>query len=72
MQEAEGQLTNLKSALKAIPLMVQITRATELKDLQQHAARALERQQKRCEHLNEFQDIGDQLAVKFVDTLQAV
>ena len=33
VQEVEDQLTTLKTSLKAMPLMVQITRATELKDL---------------------------------------
>ena len=61
-------MTTLKSALKAMPLMVQITPTTELKDLQQHAARA----QERYEQLDEFQDIGGQLAMKAVATLQDV
>ena len=34
VQESEGQLTTLKTSLRAMPLMVQITRAEELKDLQ--------------------------------------
>ena len=72
VQEAEGQLTTLKSALKAMPLMVQITPTTELKDLQQRVARAQERQQKRREQLDEFQNIDGQLAVKAVATLQDV
>ena len=38
VHEAEGQLTTLKTSLKAMPLMVQITQATKLKDLQQQAA----------------------------------
>ena len=42
VQEAEGQLKTLKLALKAMFLMVQITRATELKDIQQRAAHAQE------------------------------
>ena len=33
VQEAEGQLATLKTSLWAMPLMVQITRAEELKDL---------------------------------------
>ena len=49
VQEVEGQLKTLNSALKAMLLMVQITRATELKDLQQHTSRAQGHQQKRCE-----------------------
>ena len=57
VQEAEGQLTTLKSALNATPLMVQITRAAELKDLQECAAHAQESQQKRHEKLDEFQYI---------------
>ena len=52
--------------------MVQITQATELKDLQQCAARAQEHQQKHCEQLDEFQDLGVQLAIKVVATLQDV
>ena len=52
--------------------MVQITQATELKDLQQCASHPQERQQKCHEQLDEFQDIGGQLAVKSVATLQAI
>ena len=33
VQEAEGQLMTLKTSLRAMPLMVQITWAEELKDL---------------------------------------
>ena len=53
-------------------LMVQITLATELKDLQQRVARAQERQQKHHKHLDEFQEICGQLDVKFVTMLQAI
>ena len=37
VQEAVSQLTMLKTSLRAMSLMVQITRAEELKDLQQWA-----------------------------------
>ena len=52
--------------------MVQITRATELIYLQQWASRAQEHQQKCHKQLDEFQDIGSQLAVKVVITLHDV
>ena len=52
--------------------MAHITRAEELKDLQQRAAHAQECQQKRRTQLDKFQEIGAQLAVKVVATLQAV
>ena len=72
VQEAEGQLMTLKTSLRAMPLMVHITRAKELKDLQQRSAQAQECQQKRCAQLNQFQEIGGQLDVKAVAMLQAV
>ena len=52
--------------------MVQINRAIILKYIQQCASHAQERQQKHHEKLDEFQDIGSQLAVKYVATLQAI
>ena len=54
-QEDEGQLTTLKTALRALPLMVQITWSEELKDLQQRASCAKEHQQKFHAQLDEFQ-----------------
>ena len=54
--------------LKAMLLMVQITRSIELKDLQQRTTRAQEHQQKRHEKLDEFQEIGSQLAIKAIAT----
>ena len=51
---------------------MQITHATELQDLQQRSSWAQERQQKRREKVDEFQEIGGQLAVKAIATLQAV
>ena len=49
--------------------MVQITRAEELKDLQQRASHAQENQKKCLPQLDEFQEIGGQLAVKAFTTL---
>ena len=54
VQEAEGQLTSLKTSLRALPLMVQITWSEELKDLQQRASRTKESQKKQCAQLDEF------------------
>ena len=56
-------------SLQALLLMVQITRSEELKDLQQRASRTQEHQQKRRSQLDEFQEVGGQLAVKVVTTL---
>ena len=72
VQEAEVQLTTLKTSLRAMPLMVQITLAEELKDLQQRVGRAQERKQKRHTQLDEFQEIGGQLGVKEVAMMQEV
>ena len=52
--------------------MVQITRAEELKDLQQRATCAQEHQQKHHAQLDEFQEIDGQLVVKVVAMLQEV
>ena len=43
-----------------------------MKDIQQRAAHAQERQRKHCTQLDEFQEIGGQLDVKLVATLQVV
>ena len=62
----------LNTLLRAMPLMVQITWAEELKYLQQRAAFAQELQQKLHAQLDEFQEIDGQLAVRAVTMLQAV
>ena len=72
VEEAEVQLMTLKTSLRAMPLMVQIMRAEELKDLQQRVTQAQEHQQKCHTQLDEFQEIGGKLAVKVVSTLQVV
>ena len=72
VREAEAQLMTLKMLLQTMPLMVQITCSKYLKDLQQRAARAQERQHKSNTQLDEFQDIGGQLSVKAVVELQVV
>ena len=54
VQEDEGQLMNLKTSLRDMPLMVQITWAKELKDLQQRVARVQDRQQKSHSQNDEF------------------
>ena len=56
VQEVEVHLTTLKTSLKAMLLMVQITLAADLKDLQQQAARAQECEQKCYKQLNKFQE----------------
>ena len=55
-----------------MPPVIQITRSTELRELQQRVGKAQEQQQKRNEQLNDFQDIGVQLSVKELTALQAV
>ena len=72
MQEVERHLTTLKTLLRAMVLMVQITRAEELMDLEQRSSHAQEHQQKRHAQLDEFQEVGGQLAIKAVATLEAV
>ena len=49
--------------------MVHIMRAEEIKDLQQRASYAQEFQQRHHGQLDEFQEIGGQLAIKVVATL---
>ena len=44
MQEAEGQLATLRTSLKAMPLVVHITKVEELKDFLQRVAEANDRQ----------------------------
>ena len=53
-----------------MPPIVQITRSTELKELQQQVGKAQE--WKRNDQLDEFQEIGAQLSVKAVVALQAM
>ena len=72
MQEEEGQLATLKTSLRALPPVVQITKSAQLKELQQSVVKAWEHQQRRSTQLDEFQDIGVQLSVYEVATLQAV
>ena len=72
LQEADNQLAMLKTTLRTIPPLVSITRSTKLKELQQRVGKAQEQQWKRNDHLNEFQEIGSQLLVKAVATLQAM
>ena len=70
-QEDVGQLT-MNTSLWEMPLMVQIMRAEEIKDLQQRASYAQEFQQRHHGQLDEFQEIGGQLDVKAVAMLQEV
>ena len=62
----------LNTVLRALPLMVQITRYEELKDLHQIGAHAQEHQQKHRAQLDEFQEVGGQLVVKAIATLQVL
>ena len=62
----------LKTSLRALPLMVQITWSEELKGLQQRVSHTQECQQKCHAQLDEFQEVGGQLVIKAVATLQAV
>ena len=71
-QESEEQLETLKMALRTMPPIVHITQSMELKDLLQRVGKAQERQRKRNDQLDEFQEIGAQLLVKAVVVLQAV
>ena len=55
-----------------MPPLVSITWSTELKELQQWIGKAHEQQWKHSDQLDEFQEIGAQLSVKAVSSLQAV
>ena len=45
LQDAKGQIETLKTSLRNMPLMVQITKSVELKDMHQWVAKAQERKQ---------------------------
>ena len=40
LQEAEGKLATINTSLKVLPLVVQITKSVELKELQQCVVKA--------------------------------
>ena len=49
--------------------MLQVTKVTELKDLQQCVTKAREQQKHRTMQLEELQNISEELALKVVDAL---
>ena len=72
MQEAEGKLDTLRTSLKVMPLVVQITKAPDLKDLQQCVTKKRECQKRHTTQLDEQQDIGAQISMKAVSVMQVV
>ena len=62
----------LKTTLREMLPVVQITRSAELKELQQRVGKARERQQRRSEQLDRFQDIGVHLSVNAIYALQVM
>ena len=57
LQEAKNQLATLKKSLRTMLPIVSITWSAKLKELHQQVVKAQERQQKRSDQLDEFQEI---------------
>ena len=72
LEEEEGKFLTLKKTLRVMPPILHITRSAKLKELQKRVRKVRERQQRRSEQLDQFQDIGAQLSVKVVFALQVV
>ena len=72
LHKAQRNIAMLRKLLKEMPLVVQIMKATELKELQQCVTKEREHQQRRTMQLEEFQYIGAQLSMKAVSALQVV
>ena len=72
MREVEVQLAALRTSLIAMPLVVQVTKEVELKELQQNVLKAQTCQHQCTTQLEEFQDIGEKLSLKAVTALQTV
>ena len=58
-------------SLKENSFMMQITKAPDLKDLQQRVSSARERQQQRSVQLDKFQEIGAQLPMRVGSIVEA-
>ena len=54
LAEEEVQLTALRRSLKMMPPLAQVTKETEIKELQQHVNKAHIRHQQRTTHLDEL------------------
>ena len=65
-------MVTLKTSLRALPLVVHITKCVELKELQQHVVKDQKCQRQRSMQLDEFQDLGTQISVKEFVSLQVV
>ena len=72
LQEAKGKLETLKTSLKGMPPVVQVTKVVELKALQQRVAKSRDHHQRHTSQLDEFQYVGAQLLVKAVSVMQEV
>ena len=54
LHEAKAQLIEMRVSLKKMPLIVKVTKAVELKALQQRATKSREHHHHRTTHLDEF------------------
>ena len=69
LREVEAQLSVMRTSLRVMSLIIQATKAAELKELQHHIMKVQECHHHRITQLEEFQDVGEQLSLKSVNTL---
>ena len=69
LHEAEAQLTTMRGSLRMMPPIVQVTKAVQLKELQQQVNKTRDRHQRRTIELDHFQEDAEQLEIKHMDGL---
>ena len=69
LHEVDAQLASMKASLNSIPMMIQITKAIEIKVLHNRASKAGEMHKRHTTQLDKFQELDEELDLKSMDAL---